>query len=123
MSPDGASTSARKTFLIACGGTGGHLSPGIALAEGLVARGHSAMLLISRKKVDSRLAEKYPHLKFLRVPGAPLSPNPLRFAKFVFTQMHGLAYCAGLVRRERPACIVGFGGFTSAGVVLAGALL
>ncbi len=113
----------KKTFLIACGGTGGHLSPGIALAEGLVARGHSAILLISRKKVDSRLAEKYPHLRFLRVPGSPLSLNPVRFARFVFTQAHGLAYCVNLVRRERPACIVGFGGFTSAGVVLAGALL
>ncbi|MDR0353184.1 MAG: UDP-N-acetylglucosamine--N-acetylmuramyl-(pentapeptide) pyrophosphoryl-undecaprenol N-acetylglucosamine transferase [Opitutaceae bacterium] len=112
-----------KPFLIACGGTGGHLSPGIALAEGLVARGHSATLLISRKKVDSRLAEKYPHLKFLRVPGSPLSLNPFRFARFVCTQAHGLAYCMNLVRRERPAGIVGFGGFTSAGAVLAGALL
>ncbi|OAM91482.1 UDP-N-acetylglucosamine--N-acetylmuramyl-(pentapeptide) pyrophosphoryl-undecaprenol N-acetylglucosamine transferase [Termitidicoccus mucosus] len=113
----------KKTFLIACGGTGGHLSPGIALAEGLVARGYSATLLISRKKVDSRLAEKYPHLTFLRVPGSPLSLNPVRFAKFVFTQAHGFAYCANLVRRERPVGIVGFGGFTSAGIVLAGSLL
>ncbi|MDR2676312.1 MAG: UDP-N-acetylglucosamine--N-acetylmuramyl-(pentapeptide) pyrophosphoryl-undecaprenol N-acetylglucosamine transferase [Opitutaceae bacterium] len=113
----------KKTFLIACGGTGGHLSPGIALAEGLVARGHAAALLISRKKVDARLAEKYPHLRFLRVPGSPLSFHPLRLARFVLTQAHGLAYCMDLVRRERPAAIVGFGGFTSAGVVLAGALL
>jgi UDP-N-acetylglucosamine--N-acetylmuramyl-(pentapeptide) pyrophosphoryl-undecaprenol N-acetylglucosamine transferase len=35
-------------FLISCGGTGGHLSPGIALAEGLRARGHDSRLLISR---------------------------------------------------------------------------
>jgi UDP-N-acetylglucosamine--N-acetylmuramyl-(pentapeptide) pyrophosphoryl-undecaprenol N-acetylglucosamine transferase len=120
----GASTTTpAKTFLIACGGTGGHLSPGIALAEGLVARGHSATLLISRKKVDARLAEKYPHLTFLRVPGSPLSLHPVRLARFVFTQARGLACCVNLVRRARPAGIVGFGGFTSAGVVLAGALL
>ena len=48
-------------FLISCGGTGGHLSPGIALAEGLAERGHAATLLISEKKVDARLIEKYPH--------------------------------------------------------------
>ena len=36
-------------FLIACGGTGGHLAPGIALAEGLATRGHEPHLLISHK--------------------------------------------------------------------------
>src|SRR5208282_1682120 len=46
-------------FLISCGGTGGHVSPGISLAEGLTARGHEATLLISMKKVDARLVEKY----------------------------------------------------------------
>ena len=45
-----------NSFVIACGGTGGHLSPGIALAEALVARGHRATLLISHKKVDARLS-------------------------------------------------------------------
>ncbi|NJR41805.1 MAG: UDP-N-acetylglucosamine--N-acetylmuramyl-(pentapeptide) pyrophosphoryl-undecaprenol N-acetylglucosamine transferase [Akkermansiaceae bacterium] len=37
-------------ILIACGGTGGHLFPGIAVAEALRARGHQVMLLISEKK-------------------------------------------------------------------------
>ena len=56
-------------FLISCGGTGGHTSPGISLAEGLAARGHESILLVSRKKVDTRLLEKYPHLRFERMPG------------------------------------------------------
>jgi UDP-N-acetylglucosamine--N-acetylmuramyl-(pentapeptide) pyrophosphoryl-undecaprenol N-acetylglucosamine transferase len=60
-------------FLISCGGTGGHLSPGIALAEGLAERGHAATLLISEKKVDARLIEKYPHLSFARMPGSETS--------------------------------------------------
>ena len=33
-------------FLIACGGTGGHLAPGLALAQWLSANGHRPMLLI-----------------------------------------------------------------------------
>jgi UDP-N-acetylglucosamine--N-acetylmuramyl-(pentapeptide) pyrophosphoryl-undecaprenol N-acetylglucosamine transferase len=110
-----------KNYLIACGGTGGHLSPGIALAEGLVARGHRVTLLISNKKVDARLVEKYPHFTFLRIPGAPFSWSPSALLRFVWQQLKGLAFGLSLVRRERPDAIVGFGGFTTASIILAGA--
>jgi UDP-N-acetylglucosamine--N-acetylmuramyl-(pentapeptide) pyrophosphoryl-undecaprenol N-acetylglucosamine transferase len=112
-----------SSFLISCGGTGGHLSPGISLAEGLVARGHSVRLLISHKKVDVRLIEKYPHFEFIRVAGTGFSANPVKFIRFAITQMQGLLFCVRLVRRIRPDGIVGFGGFTSTGVVLAGRML
>ena len=39
--------------VIACGGTGGHLFPGIAVAEVLRDRGHEVMLLISEKDIDA----------------------------------------------------------------------
>lgn len=106
-------------FLISCGGTGGHLSPGIALAEGLLARGHEARLLISRKKVDARLSEKYPHLRFERMPGTGFAWNPLQLAKCSLSQSQAFWFCLRLVRAMRPDAIVGFGGFTSAPVVLA----
>ena len=73
-------------YLISCGGTGGHLSPGIALAEGLAARGHEAVLLVSQKKVDSRLLEKYPHLRFERLPGTGFSLQPLQLLKCIWSQ-------------------------------------
>lgn len=107
-------------FLISCGGTGGHLSPGISLAEGLVARGHTARLLISQKKVDARLIEKYPHFEFLRVPGTGFSWSPVRLVRCLITQARGFYFCLQLVRETRPDGIVGFGGFTSAGIALAG---
>jgi len=109
-------------FLISCGGTGGHLSPGIALGEALVARGHTATLLISNKKVDARLIEKYAHLKFLRIPGAPFSLNPVGFVKFFLKQAGAFFYGINLVRSQRPDGIVGFGGFTTSSVIVAGAL-
>jgi len=109
-------------FLISCGGTGGHLSPGIALAEGLRARGHQVVLLISHKKVDTRLIEKYPHLTFERIPGAPFTLRPVGFARFVLKQSAGLRRSIRLVRNPRPDAIVGFGGFTTAAIILAGAL-
>lgn len=110
-------------FLISCGGTGGHLSPGISLAEGLMARGHEATLLISRKKVDARLIEKYPALRFERMPGTPFSWHPVKFATCAFSQTQAVAFCLKLMARRRPDAVVGFGGFTSAPVVLAARLV
>jgi UDP-N-acetylglucosamine--N-acetylmuramyl-(pentapeptide) pyrophosphoryl-undecaprenol N-acetylglucosamine transferase len=110
-------------FLISCGGTGGHVSPGISVAEGLVARGHEALLLISTKGVDARLVGKYPHLRFERMPGTGFSWNPFRMARFGVSQAAGLAYCLRLMRAMRPDAVVGFGGFTSAPVAVAGFLL
>ena len=112
----------KRRFLVSCGGTGGHLSPGIALAEGLMARGHEAVLLISRKKVDGRLIEKYPGLRFERMPGAPFSLRPLALARCAASQALALLFCLRLIARWRPDAIVGFGGFTSAPIVLAGGL-
>jgi UDP-N-acetylglucosamine--N-acetylmuramyl-(pentapeptide) pyrophosphoryl-undecaprenol N-acetylglucosamine transferase len=109
-------------FLIACGGTGGHLSPGIALAEGLNARGHETMLLISRKKVDARLIGKYPQLRFERIPGAPFSLNPVGFCRFVWEQSQAFWFSARLIRTWRPDVIIGFGGFTTAGIIVVAAL-
>ena len=100
-------------FLISCGGTGGHLSPGISLAQGLVARGHEATLLISMKKVDARLAEKYPNLRFERMPGTGFSWHPAGMARFAASQIAALRYCIRVVRSTstRPDVVVGFGGY------------
>jgi UDP-N-acetylglucosamine--N-acetylmuramyl-(pentapeptide) pyrophosphoryl-undecaprenol N-acetylglucosamine transferase len=110
-------------YLISCGGTGGHLSPGISLAEGLAARGHEAVLLVSQKKVDARLLEKYPHLRFERMPGTGFSLNPIQLLKCVVSQARSFLQCLRLVRSLRPDGLVGFGGFTSAPIVFAGRLL
>lgn len=107
-------------FVISCGGTGGHLAPGIALAQALQARGHATTLLISRKKVDSRLIEKYPDLRFETMPGAGFSLRPLRLLRFLTNQAAALRFCMRLTRSERPDAIIGFGGFTSAPGAVAG---
>lgn len=107
-------------FIISGGGTGGHLSPAIALAEGLNARGHETLILISRKKVDARLSEKYPELRFERMPGRGFAWQPVAFARFVWSQVHALVFCLRLLRRLQPVGLIGFGGFTSAPLVLAG---
>ena len=71
-----------KNVVIACGGTGGHLTPGIALAQSLEERDASLGSSISRKGVDSRLSSRYPSLNFVAMPGAPLIKTPLGILKF-----------------------------------------
>ena len=110
-------------LLIACGGTGGHLAPGIALAEEMQERGFDSLLLISRKTIDQQLTEKYPQHRFESVPGVPLLFTAAGVLHFAIAQTRGLVHAWRLIRRERPRMIVGFGGFTTAAVIVAGWML
>ena len=107
-------------FLIACGGTGGHLAPGLALAQWLTAEGHRPLLLISNKQIDTRLVEKYPEIEFQIIPGAPLAMGAKGLLIFALQQTRGLFFSWRLIRRERPVLIVGFGGFTTASIIFVG---
>jgi UDP-N-acetylglucosamine--N-acetylmuramyl-(pentapeptide) pyrophosphoryl-undecaprenol N-acetylglucosamine transferase len=107
--------------IIACGGTGGHLFPGIAVAQVLRARGHHVLLLISEKQVDATAARDHPELDFATVPaiGLPslLSPRALSFAwKFWGTYRT----TRRLLQEFRADAVLGMGGFTSLPPALAG---
>ncbi len=105
-------------FVIACGGTGGHLSPGISLAESLIELGHEATLIVSRKNIDARLLQKYPHLRFETAPGTGLSYTPAGFFRFVVSQIRAVFFSAGFVMRRKPDVYVSFGGFLTLGMAL-----
>ncbi len=107
-----------KKFLIICGGTGGHLAPGIAVAEELLSCGHRCSLVISNKEVDSRLVRRYEHLDFVKAPGAAFGLRPAEFARFLTGFFGGLVAGSGMIRRENPDVVLAFGGFLSLGVVL-----
>jgi len=108
------------TFLIVCGGTGGHLSPGIAVAEELLRRKHRCLLIISRKKVDARLISKYSELEFYDAPGSAFSLRPLALGRFLWNQCAGFLMAIRLFVKERPDMIIGFGGFLTAGFAFPG---
>ena len=107
--------------LIACGGTGGHLSPGIALAQELILRGWSCRLLISSKKVDTRLIKKYTKIEYDSIPGSGLSFRPLGLFRFVRDFIKGYRSSLKLLEAYTPDVVIGFGGFISASSLLAGA--
>jgi len=106
--------------LIACGGTGGHLFPGIAVAEEFRKRGHRVLLLISEKKVDAQGAEKYKDLAFRTVPAiakpATLSP---RMIPFLFRLWRTVRQCRRILIESQCDAVLGMGGFTSLPPVLA----
>ena len=60
-------------FIILCGGTGGHLAPGLAVGQALIEAGHEASFVISKKAVDSRLVGKYSDLQIIKAPGVAFS--------------------------------------------------
>lgn len=109
-------------FIIACGGTGGHLAPGIAVAERLIERGHDCCLVVSRKKIDRRLLEDYPEIRFEALAAAPFDLRPDRLLHFFGQTFRGLLESLRLLRSYRAEAVIGFGGFTTAGMGLAAAL-
>jgi len=108
---------------IVCGGTGGHLAPGIAVAQGLMKRGHKVSLIISRKEVDGRLIRDYPAIPWQVVDSAPLVFKPLFLVRFFYSQTRGLLSCLSWFRREKPDLVMAFGGYTSFGVVMSASFL
>lgn len=108
-------------ILIACGGTGGHLFPGIAVGEALRARGHEVMLLISEKKVDAEASAKYSHLRFETVPAVAKPPTlSPRMLPFLWKTWGSIGRCKKIIREFGADAVLGMGGFTSLPPVYAG---
>lgn len=107
--------------IIACGGTGGHLFPGIAVAQQLRAMGHEPVLLISRKDVDAEASRKYGDLRFHTVEAIARPPLlSLRTPAFFWKLLRTYLTCKSIIRRERADVVLGMGGFTSMAPVRAG---
>ena len=110
-------------IVIACGGTGGHLFPGIAVAQRLKAMGHRPLLLISRKDVDADGSRKYGDLEFRTVEAIAKPPLfSVRMPGFLWKFTRTLLACRRLLRQEKVDVVMGMGGFTSLAPVLAGRL-
>ncbi len=111
-----------RRILLACGGTGGHLAPGIALAQRLTAEGDACLLIVSRKAVDARMTAKYPSLRFEPGRGRGFGPGLLGKALF-FPSFLGAVWSSWRTLRSfRADAVVCFGGFMSLGPAVAAAL-
>lgn len=108
-----------QSVAIACGGTGGHLFPGIAVGHELVARGCDVSLLISPKDVDQTAVRGVGHeFTVVTLPAVGLTGgNVLKFAS---ASLKSYRAALAAFQGHPPAAVLAMGGFTSAPPVLAG---
>ncbi len=108
-------------FAIAAGGTGGHLFPGLAVGEVLLARGHEVMILISEKEIDALATQGRSEFRIERLPGIGM-PKIFSPAIFGFLRRFkaALDQCRALYAEFKPDAVLGMGGFTSTAPILAG---
>ncbi len=102
---------------IACGGTGGHLFPGIAVAEELKKRGCKIALLISPKEIDQQAVKSAKDFEIFTLPAVGLQNRNY----FSFGSSFWKSFCASrkIFKQRKPDAVLAMGGFTSAPPVLA----
>jgi UDP-N-acetylglucosamine--N-acetylmuramyl-(pentapeptide) pyrophosphoryl-undecaprenol N-acetylglucosamine transferase len=103
---------------IACGGTGGHLFPGLAVAEHLKLRGCDVALLISPKDVDQQAVKSAQGMEVFTLPAVGLQNG--NYFSFAGSFVKSLFAARKIFNQRRPAAVLAMGGFTSAPPILAG---
>ena len=114
-----------QTFLIAAGGTGGHLFPGIAVATELRDReaGTRVVFAGTPKGLEGRLVPQA-GFDLELLPILPLNGvGARRLLLGLLALPRGLLRAAQLVRRLAPVAVLGVGGYAGGPVCLAAALL
>ena len=108
---------ATRHFLLAAGGTGGHMLPAYALAGELIARGHRVALVSDDRglRIPGAPAEMETHV----LPAGRVSGGPIGWIKAALAIRKGRAMAIDLIRDFDPAVAVGFGGYPSLPSLLA----
>jgi UDP-N-acetylglucosamine--N-acetylmuramyl-(pentapeptide) pyrophosphoryl-undecaprenol N-acetylglucosamine transferase len=111
---------ADRFVAIACGGTGGHLFPGMAVGERLLERGCEVALLVSKKEIDQLGAKTASGMEVVSLPAVPLLRR--NFPAFLKGFWLSFRQARQYFHAHRPAAVLAMGGFTSAAPILAGRL-
>jgi UDP-N-acetylglucosamine--N-acetylmuramyl-(pentapeptide) pyrophosphoryl-undecaprenol N-acetylglucosamine transferase len=111
----------KRSITIACGGTGGHIHPAMAVADVLLAEGHKVSLILSgTRDAETKTAEAWqgPLLKSGALPlRKTLNPRgPL-------ANLRAIIRCVRFLLQECPDVLFATGGYTSFPPVIAARLL
>ncbi|MFH0771893.1 MAG: undecaprenyldiphospho-muramoylpentapeptide beta-N-acetylglucosaminyltransferase [Candidatus Omnitrophota bacterium] len=101
-------------ILIACGGTGGHIFPGLSLAKELDGReGVDDLILVgSNHPLEKKIFSKT-GLHYELIAAAKFSRGPFKFLLFLAKFALACAKSIYLLLRFNPDIVVGFGGYAS----------
>ncbi|WP_432767832.1 MAG: undecaprenyldiphospho-muramoylpentapeptide beta-N-acetylglucosaminyltransferase [Sphingopyxis sp.] len=102
---------ATRHYLLAAGGTGGHMLPAYALAAELIARGHRVALVSDDRglKIPGAPAELETHV----LPAGRVAGGPVGWVKAALAIRKGRRLAIDLIGEFDPAVVVGFGGYPS----------
>ena len=102
-------------FAFAGGGTGGHLLPGLAVAESLRQQCPEAKVhfFVTCRPIDEKILQPTGY-SFTRQWVEPFSLNPWGFLSFTYGLVSATYEAAGSLAVLRPAAILGMGGYAAA---------
>ncbi|MGE0014554.1 MAG: undecaprenyldiphospho-muramoylpentapeptide beta-N-acetylglucosaminyltransferase [Azoarcus sp.] len=100
-----------KTLLMMAGGTGGHIFPGIAVAEALKAKGWRIVWMGNPDGMEARIVPTYGYdTAWVRF-GALRGKGLMRKLMLPFNLLSGFWQAMRELRRIRPDVVVGMGGY------------
>lgn len=112
-------------LLISAGGTGGHIFPGIAVAEAFIAKdtNNNVVFIGTTYGLEGKIIPQY-GFKLLYIKARQFSGrNVLYKIATLIRLLQGIYMCMGIIKKEKPDAILGMGGFTSVPTILAGFFL
>lgn len=102
-----------RTILIMAGGTGGHIFPGLAVADYLKAQGWSVVWLGTRGGMEGEIVGKHGYpMEWIRFSGVRKS-GPLRWVGLPLLLVLACLQSARALARRRPDVVLGMGGFAT----------
>ncbi|WP_338294809.1 undecaprenyldiphospho-muramoylpentapeptide beta-N-acetylglucosaminyltransferase [Planctobacterium marinum] len=102
-----------KRLLVMAGGTGGHVFPGLAVAEHLKAAGWQVEWLGTADRIEAQLVPKHGFdINFVTISGVR-GNGLLRLIKAPFMVLNAVFQSIRILRRFRPSLVLGMGGYAS----------
>ena len=96
-------------FVLAAGGTGGHMVPAHALAAELKSRGHGVLLITDDR--GARFPGLFEGVPVHILPAGRLGGGPIGWLKAARAVVAGRGEAKRLYKDHRPDAVVGFGGY------------